>query len=206
MSVIYPAWKEYNGTEHPAQVLFEGAVLADRERNGYHDSDFYVIAWDGAKLVSHEYATTRFGGGGHASVDVTPEVLEKVRRYLLRSFMRQWLADNEQRATLEPSASSRPTRVSAGAQRDGENLAPLPYQNNGRFGANRNLAARDYSYTPPGFRKHPGAHNVMVIDPKAYQQPVKEGAQLVRGAVRNVVQAAVSFCYGPARPGWQLVA
>jgi hypothetical protein len=55
--------------------LFKDCVIADREMNGYHDSDFYVVAWDKErqKLVRYEYATTRFAGGGSARVDCTPE-------------------------------------------------------------------------------------------------------------------------------------
>jgi ribosomal protein L19 len=64
-------------------VTYEGAVLATRERNYYDDSDFYAVVWDEEKQVvkNVEYATTRFGGGGDARVDATPEVLEKAKAY-----------------------------------------------------------------------------------------------------------------------------
>ena len=64
-------------------VTYDGAVLATRERNYYNDSDFYAIVWDEEKQVvkSVEYATTRFGGGGDAGVDATPEVIEKAKAY-----------------------------------------------------------------------------------------------------------------------------
>jgi len=34
-------------------------VLVDWEHNGYHDSDFYALVWDGERLAVREYATTR---------------------------------------------------------------------------------------------------------------------------------------------------
>jgi hypothetical protein len=54
---------------------FEGRVIETRERNFYHDSDFYAVVWDdeAADIREIEYATTRFGGGGGATADLTPE-------------------------------------------------------------------------------------------------------------------------------------
>lgn len=53
------------------RVLFDRAVLEDRERNMYDDSDFYAIVWDRTKgrIVTHEYASTRYAGGGTCRVD-----------------------------------------------------------------------------------------------------------------------------------------
>lgn len=73
------------------ETLFEGGVIETREYNGYHDSDFYVIAWDEETQTvrKYEYATTRFGGGGTASVDATPEAKAKADAYgykFLKSF------------------------------------------------------------------------------------------------------------------------
>ena len=54
---------------------YTGLVLADRERNGYHDSDFYAIVWGGSAPLEVEYATTRAACDGyHCTVDATPEV------------------------------------------------------------------------------------------------------------------------------------
>lgn len=74
MSVIMPSGKEY----------YRGAVLELRERNGYHDSDFYAIVWDEGegKIKDVEYDTTRFAGGGSAHVDATPEVKVKADAYM----------------------------------------------------------------------------------------------------------------------------
>src|SRR5262245_27092113 len=78
MSVIHTA------TDGTVTERFKGAVIADRERNFHDDSDFYVVAWDEAagKLVTHEYATTRFSCiGCGASVDATEEVLAKANAW-----------------------------------------------------------------------------------------------------------------------------
>lgn len=60
-----------------------GKVLRTWERNGYHDSDFYATIWDeerdGPREV--EYDTTRFAGGGNATVDATDEVKEKYQAW-----------------------------------------------------------------------------------------------------------------------------
>lgn len=66
------------------EVSYQGAVLATRERNGYDDSDFYAVVWDGEKLLTVTYGTTRFWTyPNHAEPDATPEVLEAVRAWLL---------------------------------------------------------------------------------------------------------------------------
>lgn len=65
-------------------VEYAGCVLCDREENGYDDSDFYAVVWSEAKqkLIRVDYASTRYGGGGYASVDATPEVIEKARAWI----------------------------------------------------------------------------------------------------------------------------
>lgn len=65
---------------HTFEPTFEGATLYDRERNGYHDSDFYALVWDEeqGKVRDIEYGTTRFANTPRtALVDATDEVWEK---------------------------------------------------------------------------------------------------------------------------------
>lgn len=61
------------------EVEFAGAVLQLGEHNYYDDSDFYAVVYDAEAGTIHEveYATTRFGGGGWAEVDVTAENRER---------------------------------------------------------------------------------------------------------------------------------
>lgn len=73
------------GHEIRMQITFSGAVLQKYERNGYDDSDFYAIVWNGSEIEHVEYATTRgwtYPNG--AKVDATPEVLAQVETYLLK--------------------------------------------------------------------------------------------------------------------------
>lgn len=65
------------------QVMYRGAVLDDRERNGYDDSDFYAVVWDEAAgtVRTVDYASTRYGGGGSCQIDATEEVREKARAW-----------------------------------------------------------------------------------------------------------------------------
>lgn len=57
------------------EVSFEGAVLETFEENGYDDSDFIAVVWDGEKVTIQCYASTRswtYHNG--ARVDATSEV------------------------------------------------------------------------------------------------------------------------------------
>lgn len=87
-------------------VTHEGFVLATRERNGYHDSDFYAIVWDDDANEPREiwYATTS-GWTYHngATVDATPEI---------RARYNAWRAqrDAEERARAEEEERKRPVK------------------------------------------------------------------------------------------------
>lgn len=57
-----------------------GCVYELGEHNGYHDSDFYARYLDIEKgtIEYEEYDTTRFGGGGYATIDIS---LDKVNEW-----------------------------------------------------------------------------------------------------------------------------
>jgi len=83
------AWQngERNG-DADYEIAYEGAVLQTFERNGYDDSDFYAIVYDAeADAIRHiQYATTRgWTYPNYATVDATPEVLDKARAAMRRS-------------------------------------------------------------------------------------------------------------------------
>jgi hypothetical protein len=63
------------------KTLFAGKVLADRERNFYDDSDFYVVVFDG-ELKTYEYGSTRYASRGYAEVDATEEVKQAAEKWL----------------------------------------------------------------------------------------------------------------------------
>jgi len=67
------------------ETTHQGLVLAKRERNGYHDSDFYAIVWNEEKNKPEEieYASTRgWSYPNGAVVDATDEIREKYNAYV----------------------------------------------------------------------------------------------------------------------------
>lgn len=79
----HPGWHGWNVEERGPLLMertYEGCVLDTYERNGYDDSDFYAIVWDGERIRSIEYGTTRgWTYPNHAKVDATPEVIAAAR-------------------------------------------------------------------------------------------------------------------------------
>lgn len=59
------------------ETLYEGCVLALRERNGYDDSDFVALCWDEAKgeVVEYVYASTRWWSYTNSAVEDADEGL-----------------------------------------------------------------------------------------------------------------------------------
>lgn len=101
----HPRFERYDARpgEYPYRlVLYEGRVLCTRERNGYHDSDFYAVVYDDKadKLRMVTYGTTRCYSTGHASTDATEEVRERaaaanfrsIYKRALRKFRKQYLS------------------------------------------------------------------------------------------------------------------
>lgn len=81
--------------------LYDGLILCDRERNYHDDSDFYAIIWNPVerRCEYHEYATTRFGGGGFCQIDATDEVKAAAREYLATLLVDRFARDEERRAS-----------------------------------------------------------------------------------------------------------
>lgn len=82
-------------------VTYAGATLGTYERNGYDDSDFYAIVWDDEtqSIKDVEYASTRgWTYHNHASVDATPEVLDKARVWFANFLLTLWLSEAAEEA------------------------------------------------------------------------------------------------------------
>lgn len=93
----------YGSEEQPLfmETSHEGCVLAQYERNGYDDSDFYAIVWNDEKQeIQHiQYATTR--GWTYPNgcwIDATEEFKEKANQYLKQQAFKRWQEDNKQQA------------------------------------------------------------------------------------------------------------
>jgi hypothetical protein len=82
------------------KVEYAGAVLADRERNYHDDSDFYALVWDGERITSIQYDTTRYGGGGNCVVDATDEVKAAANRWLEELALTDLISEAERRARV----------------------------------------------------------------------------------------------------------
>lgn len=94
-----------NCTEHCQieydEISYEGAVLCRRERNFYHDSDFYAVVWDEVEQVTKQidYATTRawtYANG--ASIDATNEVKAKAADYQYGRYLKQIQKANQRQS------------------------------------------------------------------------------------------------------------
>lgn len=75
---------------------YEGLCIRDFERNGYDDSDFYMVVWDpvAKEPKTIEFASTR--GWSYpcyaSSPDATPEVLQDYANY---QYGIEWLRDRQ---------------------------------------------------------------------------------------------------------------
>lgn len=79
--------------------MYTGRVLAEYEENGYHDSDFYCIAWDGERLVHELWGTTRCASTGWGcTVDATDEVKAEAREHLEQIAFEDFVALAEKEA------------------------------------------------------------------------------------------------------------
>lgn len=87
---------EINGDTVYVVDTYVGKVLHQYERNGYHDSDFYIMVWDDAINAprSFETWTTRFAPPRVLveTVDATPEVQAKYKA---------WKAEQARKAAVD---------------------------------------------------------------------------------------------------------
>lgn len=153
------------------KALFAGRVLADRERNFYDDSDFYVVVFDEGQLKSYEYGSTRFPGGGYAEVDATPEVVEQAEEWL-----EKWAF--EQFATVAVENARKPEK---GKQVRVVRGRKVPH---GTEGVLFWLGEKTYGFrnkvTTAGIRLEDGSvvftniTNLVVVDPENYLESLVE--------------------------------
>ena len=75
---------------HDGSLEYEGAVFGTWEHNGYHDSDFYALVWDGEGLRGIEYGSTRHAGGGGATTDATEDIKALAGAWLAARDIESW--------------------------------------------------------------------------------------------------------------------
>ena len=115
-----PAWMAPGNdlTRAGYRVEYEGKVLGLYEKNGYDDSDFcaYVELAPGV-FGSVEYGSTRYGGGGVATVDATDDVYERFWDYYDRFWAR--IADEVERDEATVARVGRAVEVTGGRKYKG---------------------------------------------------------------------------------------
>ncbi|AXQ69902.1 hypothetical protein HOU03_gp366 [Caulobacter phage CcrSC] len=146
----------YRPTEHFECVMaetYKGRVLSLGEVNGYHDSDFYAIAWNPEKpgYDRIEYASTR-GYTYHCSayVDATDEVRAAAQAYdeeqtRLRIEARA-KAVEDARADYAKTLEVDTSVISRLEQAYGQ-IDPRPISTYGRYGGHYTSLSRAYGFT-----------------------------------------------------------
>lgn len=94
------AVENYHGCDKTLymQTTHRGLVLETRERNGYHDSDFYANVWnpETGTIEQVEYASTRgWTYPCNATVDATDEVVEAANAYLRKRAEARYVSRHE---------------------------------------------------------------------------------------------------------------
>lgn len=86
------AWRVYS---------YEGAVLAEREINGYDDSDFMATVWTDTEIIEVCWGTTRgwtYANG--CAIDATPAVREAAAAWQYKDSLEAWKAGNIRQAAV----------------------------------------------------------------------------------------------------------
>lgn len=81
----------YGLTADDMDVRYEGATLGTYEVNGYNDSDFVAVVWNGERIAGIEYATTRgWTYANSATPDATDDVKAAAAAWLYRRDVESW--------------------------------------------------------------------------------------------------------------------
>lgn len=105
MPIFTPVYSKERDGGH-AEIIetketYVGRVLETYEENGYNDSDFYAIVWDDEtnSLIHKQFATTRFYSNGYgATIDATPEIIEKATAERKNRFLKSAIENDEEKA------------------------------------------------------------------------------------------------------------
>lgn len=161
-------WYPKEQPEGAFEVSYAGAVLDVRERNGYDDSDFYAVVWDGEKLLEVEYGTTRaWTYPNHASIDASDEVLVQVRAWLAPILIAQVIGGALAR-NADPAVMDRKVKVVRGRKVEHGTVGEVDLINRSQFNAEKRLRIRLLD----GSHVWSAAANCEAADP----EPVDEAA------------------------------
>jgi hypothetical protein len=160
-------------------VTYTGRVLETREENGYDDSDFYALVWDGEKIAKEYYASTRgwtYGNG--ACVDATEDVQDAAEAWLAEEFFQCFTAEDA--AEARTVQVGRLVRVARGRKVPQGTTGVVAWLGAGQWRARARLALDG------GGEVWIDAANLDVVHPEALERPETE----LRNAARATAQRA----------------
>lgn len=198
--------KRTDDGEWISETSFEGCVFATRERNGYSDSDFYAIVWDrdAGKVREITYDSTRFAGGGSATVDATDEVRREAAAWLFP----QWVAALRAEEDLE-AARVRPGRrvtVARGRKVPIGTEAVVGYLEDRTYGYNNTVTGATLDTLPDADGNRTRHYNVNVANldvaddmPRASDSEIRRRAY---AAAMRLNRNFPSYVRAMSRSGW----
>lgn len=150
---------------------YAGCVLETRERNGWDDSDFYAIVWDedSQSVKNVTYASTRYWSyDSGATVDATPEVIEKALAYVRKNHLAALVAANTRQAAV--IAKYKKVKVVTGRKIPVGTIGDVIWMGPCKFNRNRtNIGIRLLS----GEVVFTASTNCEVVNPEQYLKPME---------------------------------
>lgn len=167
--------KSWNDREN-VRVEYEGAVLQTYERNGYDDSDFMAVVFDTktGTVKDVEYASTRYAGGGSATVDATDDIRAAAQRVLFEERIAATIEhyrnaareiDMGKRVCVTPTKAGKDRKLGGKDVKAGT-IGKVVFVGDDRY---RRGAKRFGILTETGERIYGGPEVFEVLDPEQYE-------------------------------------
>ena len=173
--------KQEDGT-YIHEDSYVGTTLIEREENYADDSDFYALCWDEEKqaVIRVDYATTRFAGGGNATVDATLEAILKAEDWVEKQF-KVLLQKRNERDSVVPLVG-RQVKVVRGRKVPIGTEGRVFYYKQHSYGYGRSWEKefRVGIETADGTKYFTAAKNVEVLNPLSYIQTDEELSLLAK--------------------------
>lgn len=175
------------------ETRFVGAVLSVRERNGYDDSDFFALVWDDAKAEAYEieYGTTRaWTYPNNATVDATPETIEKFRLWKREVFFR-FAKQDDADASKAPSTGKVCKVVNGRKIAKGTTVKVLRVYKNCYMSRKTEKAVVEFTLDGCYTQVHTATSNLKVVDPSLYFTP----DEILREAAYGNADSQVGYMF-----------
>lgn len=178
------------------RTQFTGCVLDTYERNGYDDSDFFAIYWDEASqsVKTMEYGTTRgWTYPNHASVDATPEVIEKSLRFEIARAVPLFVRNDREAAAVPGKGKT--CRVIKGRKiAKGEVVRVIGNPQTSKWNSwSAEVTTALVQIADSNVFVKTNINNLEVVDPQMYYRPEAELAAEAERAVRNTNWRSMTY-------------